>query len=142
MRCRTPLEAATELMIVGCVACEGERSSGLPVCLDANLDISLLVSRSQIHVVIWRIELTGWLRGGRAVLEVRDHGPGISGNAARRLFQPFCKSAHEAANSAPGVGLGLALSRKLARHMGGDLQLDSGYGDGAGFVITLPLVEG
>ena len=41
----------------------------------------------------------------------------------KRLFQPFTKSAHEAANSAPGIGLGLALSRRLARDLGGSLRL-------------------
>ena len=42
----------------------------------------------------------------------------------RRLFRPFSKSAHDAAQSAPGVGLGLALSRRLARALGGDLRLE------------------
>jgi signal transduction histidine kinase len=77
-------------------------------------------------------------RNGQALIRVRDHGPGISLQDGRRLFRPFCKSAHDAANSAPGVGLGLALSRRLAREMGGDLCLDERPGDGAAFVLTLP----
>ena len=79
-----------------------------------------------------------------AVVEVRvrDHGPGISASAARRLFHSFSKSAHEAANSAPGVGLGLALSRRLARDMGGRLWLDKTVADGACFVLALPIVGG
>lgn len=76
-------------------------------------------------------------RDGAAYLKVRDHGPGISRQAARRLFRPFSKSAQAAANSAPGVGLGLALSRRLARAMGGDLTLDESVKDGACFVLTL-----
>jgi signal transduction histidine kinase len=75
-------------------------------------------------------------------LRVRDHGPGISDSAARRLFHSFSKSAHEAANSAPGVGLGLALSRRLARDMGGRLWLDKTVADGACFVLVLPVVGG
>ncbi len=75
-------------------------------------------------------------------LRVRDHGPGISDSAARRLFHSFSKSAHEAANSAPGVGLGLALSRRLARDMGGRLWLDKTVTDGACFVLALPVVGG
>jgi C4-dicarboxylate-specific signal transduction histidine kinase len=55
----------------------------------------------------------------------------------RRLFRPFCESARDAANSAPGVGLGLALSRRLARSMGGDLRLNEDYKGGANFVLTL-----
>ena len=54
------------------------------------------------------------------------------------LFRPFCKSARDAANSAPGVGLGLSLSRRLARSMGGNLRLDAIVRDGAAFVLELP----
>jgi signal transduction histidine kinase len=60
---------------------------------------------------------------------------------ARRLFKPFAKSAEEAAVSAPGVGLGLALSRRLARAMGGELILDPAVKDGACFVLRLPLAD-
>ncbi len=73
------------------------------------------------------------------VLRVRDYGPGISPGDRRRLFRPFRKSAKDAAGSAPGVGLGLSLSRRLARSVGGDLRLDATVGDGACFVLTLPL---
>ena len=72
-------------------------------------------------------------------LSVRDHGPGISDAGLRTLFRPFCKSAQAAAGSAPGVGLGLALSKRLARNLGGDLQLDRGVPGGACFLLTLPL---
>ena len=69
-----------------------------------------------------RIHIEAVKEGGPAV-RVRDHGPGIGENVKKRMFQPFNKSAKDAANSAPGVGLGLALSRRLARGMGGDLRL-------------------
>jgi signal transduction histidine kinase len=72
-------------------------------------------------------------------IRVRDFGHGISDMEKRRLFQPFRKSARDAAHSAPGVGLGLALSRRLARDMGGDLQLEAQSTPGASFVLTLPL---
>jgi len=76
-----------------------------------------------------------------AIVRVRDHGPGIAPRDARRLFRPFCKSASEAADSVPGVGLGLALSRRLARRMGGELTLDrsAGNADGACFILTMPV---
>jgi K+-sensing histidine kinase KdpD len=76
--------------------------------------------------------------GKSAMLRVRDHGQGLTREAARRLFRPFSKSAHEAAHTAPGVGLGLALCRRLSRSIGGDLRLDSSVRDGACFVLTLP----
>jgi len=83
-----------------------------------------------------RIHIGARFSNGTASVTVRDHGPGIAGRDARRLFRPFSKSASDAAHSAPGVGLGLALSRRLARSMGGDLRLHEG-GGGACFVLTL-----
>jgi len=85
---------------------------------------------------------------GAALIRVRDHGPGVSPEMERRMFLPFAKSDCEAANTAPGVGLGLSLSRGLARRMGGDLRLKESppaatHGlttdDGACFELSLPL---
>jgi signal transduction histidine kinase len=78
------------------------------------------------------------ISGRFVVLRLRDHGPGIPAARSRRLFRPFGKSAHEAATSAPGVGLGLALSRRLARSLGGDLVLDTDGKPGAAFSLWLP----
>ena len=86
-----------------------------------------------------RLHLSLQPNGRTAELRLRDHGPGVSAAARRRLFHSFSKSAHEAAHTAPGVGLGLALSRRLARDMGGDLRLDTRVVDGACFVLSLPL---
>jgi signal transduction histidine kinase len=72
------------------------------------------------------------------ILRVRDFGPGIPTSETRKLFRPFSKSAREAAHSAPGVGLGLALSRRLARSMGGDLRYFKAAPDGARFDLLLP----
>ncbi len=87
------------------------------------------------------IHLEAFSEGKLAMLRVRDHGQGISAEGAKRLFQPFSKSAHEAAHSAPGVGLGLALCRRLSRSMGGDLRFDTRVKDGACFVLSLPVSE-
>lgn len=88
-----------------------------------------------------RIHLTARRAGRRIGLVLRDHGPGIRSEQARRIFRPFSKSASEAAHSAPGVGLGLALSRRLARSMQGELSLDSAVTDGACFVLALRVVR-
>ncbi len=76
-----------------------------------------------------------------ARIRVRDHGPGIDPDVAGRLFQPFSKSARQAADSAPGVGLGLALCRRLARGLGGDLASDAEVNDGAAFILRLPRAD-
>ncbi|MDB6078095.1 MAG: sensor histidine kinase [Akkermansiaceae bacterium] len=71
---------------------------------------------------------------------VEDNGPGISPAKRDRIFQPFHKSARDAAESRPGVGLGLALSRRLARGLGGDLHYEQRQGKmGAIFTLRLPL---
>jgi signal transduction histidine kinase len=88
-----------------------------------------------------RIHLEADRSGDRAVLRVRDHGPGIRSGERTRLFRPFSKSAAAKAGSAPGVGLGLALSMRLARSMRGDLRLDRAVADGAAFALSLPLVR-
>ena len=71
-------------------------------------------------------------------LNVRDHGPGVSAAAAGSIFDPFERGGRDPADPIPGVGLGLALSRGLARDMGGDLVLDNPGRPGASFVLTLP----
>lgn len=78
----------------------------------------------------------------RGFLEIRvtDYGPGIPASEHRRIFRAFHKSARDAAESRPGVGLGLALSRRLAREPGGDLTCEpSPETPGARFILTLPI---
>lgn len=70
--------------------------------------------------------------------EVCDEGRGVNGGEKRRLFRAFHKSALDAAHDKPGVGLGLALCRRLARALGGDLRLGRKSGNGACFVLQLP----
>ncbi|MBN1918057.1 MAG: HAMP domain-containing histidine kinase [Verrucomicrobia bacterium] len=88
-----------------------------------------------------RIHLEATLTNGVVLLHMRDHGPGIATDVRRRLFRPFTKSATEAAHSAAGIGLGLTLSRRLARDMDGDLRLDEASHDGACFVVQLPAAD-
>lgn len=68
---------------------------------------------------------------------VSDHGAGVEPDEVRRIFRPFHRSASRAAGSEPGVGLGLALSRRLARAMGGDLRHAAADGGGARFELRL-----
>lgn len=78
---------------------------------------------------------------GHVTICLQDGGPGIRAEEQGKLFSPFHKTAHEAAETAPGVGLGLALSRRLARAMGGDLLLKNSA-TGARFAIKLKTANG
>jgi signal transduction histidine kinase len=85
------------------------------------------------------VEFAVLLAGGHIELRLRDHGPGLAADVRQRLFVPFARSAEAAAGSAPGVGLGLALCRRLARAQGGDLRLDDADGGGCVATLALPL---
>jgi signal transduction histidine kinase len=75
---------------------------------------------------------------GSMRLTVRDHGPGFEPRHAGSRMRAFGKSAQESAESAPGVGLGLALCRRLARQLGGRLDIAAAPGGGAMVTLTLP----
>jgi signal transduction histidine kinase len=74
---------------------------------------------------------------GRVELGVRDHGPGIDPAEREAIFEPFAKARAHASGTQPGVGLGLALSRRLARQLGGDLRVEAAE-PGARFVLSVP----
>ncbi len=80
-----------------------------------------------------------WLRverqEGRALVTVADQGPGIALGDQDRLFEKFERLGR---TDAGGSGLGLYISRRLARAMGGDIHLDSAPGQGARFTLDLP----
>ncbi len=86
-----------------------------------------------------RVEVRLAVTEREAVLRVSDNGPGVSATMRPRLFEPF------QTEKANGVGIGLALARKIARAHGGELVLDetparrAGF-PGASFVLTLPLL--
>ena len=69
------------------------------------------------------IDLTCDIRDGQLHILMRDYGPGIEPQYARTIFKPFERGRHKPGDTTPGVGLGLALARGLARQMGGDLVL-------------------
>lgn len=68
-----------------------------------------------------------------------DHGRGIPRRDRERVFGEFQRGPGAAESSRPGLGLGLALSRGLAREMGGDLRLVRRRAHGAEFLLAIPL---
>ena len=89
-----------------------------------------------------RICLHAERRGDFIHLSVSDFGPGFASPKQAARSAPFSKSAQEAAESAPGVGLGLALCRRLARELGGRLEITAKNGHAAGAAVTLRLPIG
>ncbi|ANM30909.1 hypothetical protein ABI59_16990 [Acidobacteria bacterium Mor1] len=84
------------------------------------------------------IHLLARADNGSLVLTVRDHGPGISREQATTIFEPFERGGRDPSDPVPGVGLGLALARGLARDLGGELTLENPSAEGACFRLELP----
>ncbi|MHC4990387.1 MAG: sensor histidine kinase [Planctomycetota bacterium] len=85
------------------------------------------------------LELRAAAENGHLALTVRDHGHGIPRACVGQIFVPFERGRDQATGETPGIGLGLALSRGLARDLGGDLRLSANGTDGACFELVLPL---
>ncbi|MEE9391282.1 MAG: HAMP domain-containing sensor histidine kinase [Planctomycetota bacterium] len=71
-------------------------------------------------------------------LTFADRGPGVSAAVRRRIFEPFTRGSRDEVAFKPGLGLGLTISRGLARELGGDLKLIDDPHFGATFQLRLP----
>lgn len=90
--------------------------------------------------LIAETEMTGGLC--HLTLTVQDDGIGIPPEVMDRLFTPFSQASSEVARTYGGTGLGLSVSRNLAKLMGGDLVAFSAMGEGASFVLSVILPLG
>ena len=82
--------------------------------------------------VAWRIEQQ------RFLIDVADTGIGIAVDQFERIFDPFVQVQSGTTRTSEGVGLGLAISRDMARQMGGDVYVTSESGNGSTFTLALP----
>ena len=82
------------------------------------------------------VELRAGLEGRTLVIEVADRGPGLRGDAAEDLFEPFARGV--GVDGVPGQGVGLFLVRMLARSLGGTATLEERPAGGVLARVTLP----
>ncbi|CAN7639043.1 hybrid sensor histidine kinase/response regulator [Caulobacter sp. LjRoot300] len=102
--------------------------------------IANIVGNAVKYTVRGRIEVRVERREGRIAIEVADTGPGLSREELDQAFQAFQRVERTGAG-VNGAGLGLSLSRQLARLMGGTLEATSAVGVGSCFTLTLPFDE-
>src|SRR6266516_1653784 len=100
-----------------------------PACLRSNaIDALRAVTPPR------QLTVDTWVQDGSVSVGVGDNGKGVTPEIAPRLFRPFATT-----KGRRGTGLGLYISRQIAREAGGDLTLTSPPGFGARFVLSLPV---
>jgi signal transduction histidine kinase len=75
-----------------------------------------------------------------AEIQVRDHGPGIPSQVLPRIFERFYR-VDDDQSAREGLGLGLYIVREIVNAHGGHIEARSDLGNGATFVVNLPLLE-
>jgi len=100
--------------------------------------LNLLTNAIKFTDVNGRIEMACEVTDGQVAITVSDNGRGIAAEQLEHIFEPFVQVDARYTRSEEGVGLGLAISRDLARGMGGDISVTSQPGVGSTFTLTLP----
>jgi signal transduction histidine kinase/PAS domain-containing protein len=100
--------------------------------------LNLLTNSLKFTEARGRIDLWCDARRDEVRICVRDTGRGIATDQLNRVFEPFVQVDAGFTRTQEGVGLGLAISRDLARGMGGDLVAESVLGAGSTFTLILP----
>ena len=79
--------------------------------------------------------------GDRLFLEVSDNGIGIAPESLRRIFEDFSQAENDTVSKFGGAGLGLALTKRFCKMMGGTIEVQSQRGVGTKFTIDIPMVR-
>ena len=84
-----------------------------------------------------RMTVSSHLVDSMVEMRVRDNGPGIAEDVVDRIFNPFFSTR----DGALGAGLGLTIAADVARRLGGDIMVDTVYGEYAEFTMHIPVVH-
>jgi signal transduction histidine kinase len=109
-----------------CARYEGCSVSGEPVIMRGDPALLRRLLRNLVENSLRHgkppVNVTVSREDGRAALRVSDRGPGIAATDIETVFEPFRRARHA---NATGTGLGLSLVRKIARHHGGDVRIET-----------------
>jgi PAS domain S-box-containing protein len=103
--------------------------------------LNLLSNAAKFTGAGGRITISCAATKDHVMLVVRDTGIGIPADQFEAIFEPFVQLGRSLTSGHEGTGLGLPISRNLARTMGGDLTVKSTLGEGATFTVTLPRAQ-
>jgi PAS domain S-box-containing protein len=101
--------------------------------------VNLLANAMKFTPAGGSVELDWKVNTESLLIAVRDKGPGIQLEKVDQIFEPFVQLRAPGSLPTGGTGLGLPISRDLARAMGGDVHATSTVGVGSVFTVTLPL---
>lgn len=134
------------------VAMLGTQARGLELRLvgvDGRVDVSTdgakvrqiltnLVGNALRYTERGSVEVEVTAEAGSVAIRVRDTGPGIAAESLDEIFEPFVQLDPSRTREKGGAGLGLAICRRLARLLGGDIAVRSEPGRGSTFTLHLP----
>jgi signal transduction histidine kinase len=127
------------------IDCEVELSAPAPVLADGDSVgqiIANLVSNVEKYAAAGgKLEISSLQADGRTSVTVADLGPGIPGSHRDKIFAPFYRVSDKLTDGVTGTGIGLTISRELARRNGGELELVSAE-KGTRFRLVLAHSEG
>jgi signal transduction histidine kinase len=101
--------------------------------------LGILLSNAYKFTDVGDVRIQVEVRNGRATYSVHDTGSGIPSAALPVLFEEFRQGDGSHTRRHGGTGVGLALARRLARLLGGDVDVASVAGEGSTFTVELPL---
>ena len=129
---------AAEMTLVIAVEGDGRWSTDPPAIEQVLFNLIDNAAKYASSATDRRVHLEASVDDSSVVLVVSDHGPGVPVSLRSTIFRPFAKSAQRAAETASGVGLGLALAKQTAITLGGKLSYQTAEGGGASFRLELP----
>lgn len=100
--------------------------------------VNLLTNAVKFTGTAGRVRVSSRAGVEEVIVEISDTGRGIAPEKLSSIFEPFVQVGRSLASEHEGVGLGLAISREIARAMGGDLTVESEVGRGSTFSLHLP----
>lgn len=119
------------------------REEECTICTDhdkaVQILINLLTNACKFTAAGGEVRVKTSIKGEHVRVAISDTGRGIPEDRLESIFEPFVQvDRHLHITSNQGVGLGLAISRDLARNMGGELWVESKVGQGSTFYVTFP----